>query len=60
MQGSTSPNNVIEIRGKSTSVRGVKTKGKKLKFAHTEKSKAMEAEVKALNTFPLPTPFRLR
>lgn len=45
------PNNVIEVRGKSTSVRGVKTKGKKLKFAHTEKSRAMEAEVKALNSF---------
>ena len=45
------PNNVIEVRCTSTSVRGVKTKGKKLKFAHTEKSKAMEAEVKALNSF---------
>ena len=45
------PNNVIEVRGKSTSVRGVKTKGKKLKFAQTEKSRAMEAEVKALNSF---------
>ena len=29
----------------------MKTKGKKLKFAHTEKSRAMEAEVKALNSF---------
>ena len=45
------PSNVIEVRGKSTTVRGMKTKGKKLKFAHTEKSKAMEAEVKALNSF---------
>ena len=43
------PNNVIEVRGKSISVRGVKTKGKKLKFAHTEKSRVMEAEVKALS-----------
>ncbi|MEX0504569.1 hypothetical protein AB3X55_13345, partial [Alphaproteobacteria bacterium LSUCC0719] len=45
------PDNVIEVRGTSTSVRGVKTKGKKLKFAHTEKSKAMEADVKSLNKF---------
>ena len=45
------PDNVIEVRGKSTTVRGMKTKGKKLKFAHTKKSKAMEAEVKSLNRF---------
>ena len=45
------PNNVIEVRGKSTTVRGMKTKGKKLKLAHTEKSKAMEADVKSLNKF---------
>ena len=45
------PNNVIEVRGKSTTVRGMKTKGKKLKFAHTEKSRAMEANVKSLNKF---------
>ena len=45
------PNNAIELRGKSTTVRGIKTKGKKLKFAHTEKSRAIEAEVKALNSF---------
>ena len=45
------PNNVIEVRGKSTTVRGMKTKGKKLKLAHTEKSKAMEADVKSLNRF---------
>ena len=45
------PNNVIEVRGKSTTVRGVKTKGKKLKLAHTEKSRAMEADVKSLNKF---------
>jgi len=43
------PNNVIEVRGKSTSVRGMKTKGKKLKLAHTEKSRAMETDVKSLN-----------
>ena len=45
------PNNVIEVRGKSTSVRSVKTKGKKLKFAHTEKSNAMKANKKSLNKF---------
>ena len=45
------PSNVIEVRGKSTTVRGMKTKGKKLKLAHTEKSRAMEAEVKSLNKF---------
>ncbi len=45
------PNKVIEVRGTSTSVRGVKTKGKKLKFCHTEKSRAMEADVKSLNKF---------
>ena len=45
------PNNVIEVRGKSTTVRGLKTKGKKLKFARAEKSKAIEDEVKALNSF---------
>ena len=45
------PNNVIEVRGKSTTVRGMKTKGKKLKLAHTEKSRAMEADVKSLNKF---------
>jgi hypothetical protein len=45
------PNNVIEVRGKSTTVRGMKTKGKKLKLAHTKKSRAMEADVKSLNKF---------
>jgi hypothetical protein len=45
------PDNVIEVRGKSTTVRGMKTKGKKLKLAHTEKSRAMEADVKSLNKF---------
>ena len=43
------PNNVIEVMGKSTTVRGMQTKGKKLKFAHTEKSRAMEADIKSLN-----------
>ena len=45
------PNNVIEVRGKSTTVRGMKAKGKKLKLAHTEKSRAMETDVKSLNKF---------
>jgi len=45
------PNNVIEERGKSTTVRGMKTKGNKLKLVHTEKSRAMEADVKSLNKF---------
>jgi len=45
------PKKVIEVRGKSTTVRGLKTKGKKLKFARAEKSKAIEDEVKALNSF---------
>ena len=45
------PSNVIEVRGKSTTVRGVKTKGKKLKLARTDKIKAMEADVKSLNKF---------
>ena len=38
-------------KGESTTVRGIKTKGKKLKLAHTEKSRAMEADVKSLNKF---------
>ena len=37
--------------GKSEKTRGRKVKGKKLKFAHTEKSRAMEAEIKELNRF---------
>ena len=45
------PNNVIEVRGKSTTVRGMKTKGKKLKLAHTEKSRVMETDIKSLNKF---------
>ena len=45
------PRNVVEVRGKSTTVRGMKTKGKKLKLVHTEKSRAIEADVKSLNSF---------
>ncbi|XDZ70294.1 hypothetical protein AB8879_09985 [Alphaproteobacteria bacterium LSUCC0744] len=45
------PKRVIEVRAKSENTRGHKVKGKKLKFAHTEKSRAMEAEIKELNRF---------
>ena len=45
------PKKVIEVRGKSTTFKGQKTKGKKLKLAHNEKSRAIEDEVKALNSF---------
>ena len=45
------PKRVIEVRAKSENTRGRKIKGKKLKFAHTEKSRAMEAEIKELNRF---------
>ena len=43
------PEEVIEVRTKSENIRGRKVKGKKLKFAHTEKSRAIEAEIKELN-----------
>ncbi len=45
------PNNVIEVRGKSTTVRWMNNKGKKLKLVHTEKSRAIETDVKSLNSF---------
>jgi hypothetical protein len=45
------PEEVIEVRTKSENIRGRKVKGKKLKFAHTEKSRAIEAEIKELNQF---------
>ena len=45
------PKRVIEVRAKSENTRGRKVTGKKLKFAHTEKSRAMEAEIKELNRF---------
>ena len=45
------PRKVVEVRGKSITVKGQKAKGKKLKFARTEKSRAIEDEVKTLNSF---------
>ena len=45
------PKQVIEVRARSQNNRGHKIKGRKLKFSHTEKSRAMEAEVKELNRF---------
>ncbi len=45
------PRKVIEVRAKSTKAFGRKATGKRMKFEHTEKSWAMEAEVKALNSF---------
>ena len=45
------PRKVIEVRAKSTKAFGRKATGKRMKFEHTEKSRAMEAEVKALNSF---------
>jgi len=45
------PKRVIEVRAKSENIRGRKVKGKKLKYAPTEKSKAMEAEIQELNQF---------
>jgi hypothetical protein len=45
------PKRVIEVRGKSSTVRGIKTKGAKIRFTHSDKSLAMEAEIKELNSF---------
>ena len=45
------PEEVIEVRAKSENIRGRKVKGKKIKFAQTDKSRAMEAEIKELNRF---------
>jgi len=45
------PKKVIEVRAKSQNTRGRKIKGNKIKFAHTDKSKNMEAEMKELNQF---------
>ena len=45
------PKQVIEVRAKSDNTRGRKIKGKKLKFAQTDKSRTMEAEIKELNQF---------
>ena len=45
------PKQVIEVRAKSQNIRGRKVKGKKVKVFHTDKSRAMEAEMKELNQF---------
>ena len=45
------PKRVIEVRGRSSTVRGIKTKGSKIRFTHSDKSLAMEAEIKELNSF---------
>ena len=42
---------MIEVRGKSSAVRSIKTKGTKIRFTHSDKSLAMEAEIKELNSF---------
>jgi len=45
------PKQVIEVRARSINNRGRNIKGRKLRFTHTDKSKAREAEVKELNRF---------
>ena len=45
------PKKVIEVRTKSTKAFGRKATGKRMKLEHTEKSRAMEADVKSLNKF---------
>ena len=45
------PKRVIEVRGRSSTVRGIKTKGTKIRFTHSDRSLAMEAEIKELNSF---------
>ena len=35
----------------SSTVRGIKTKGTKIRFTHSDKSLAMDAEIKELNSF---------
>ena len=45
------PTKVIEVRTKSTKAFGRKATGKRMKFEHTDKSRAMEADVKSLNKF---------
>ena len=45
------PKKVIEVRTKSTKAIGRKATGKRMKFEHTEKSRAMETDVKSLNKF---------
>ena len=45
------PKSVIEVRAKSENTRERKIKGKMLKFAYMEKSRAMGAEITELNRF---------
>ena len=45
------PKRVIEVRGRSSTVRGIKSKGAKIRFTHSDKSLAMEAQIKELNSF---------
>jgi hypothetical protein len=45
------PERVIEVRGKSSTSRGVMTKGNKIKLIHTDKSQLMEDEIRELNEF---------
>ena len=45
------PEEVIEVRATSENIRGRKVKGKKLRFIPTEHSRAIEAEIKELNSF---------
>ena len=52
------PKEVIEVRAKSQNIRGRKVKGKKIKFAQTDKSRAMEVEIKELNQFPVSFEFQ--
>ena len=45
------PKKLIEVRTKSTKAFGRKATGKRMKLEHTEKSRAMEADIKSLNKF---------
>jgi len=45
------PKKMIEVRTKSTKAFGREATGKRMKFEHTEKSRAMKADVKSLNKF---------
>ena len=45
------PKRVIEVRTKSTRALGRKATSKRMKFEHTDKSRAMGADVKSLNKF---------
>ena len=47
----TTPQQRYRSKGQVDHGQGVKTKGKKLKLARTDKIKAMEADVKSLNKF---------